>query len=51
MTWVGHPEPPHKKPTVNAAVTLQEFIDATGSDRNMSKTPKEENLTLVYKQQ
>jgi hypothetical protein len=39
LTWKAHPGAPPLKPTVNAATTLQQFIDATGSGRSITKTP------------
>lgn len=39
LTWKAHPGAPPLKPAINAATTLQQFIDATGSGRSITKTP------------
>lgn len=38
MSWKAHPGKPVPKPSVNAAATLRQFIDATGTGRTTSKT-------------
>jgi len=47
LSWQGHPGPPPLQPTVNSAVTLQKFIDATGVAREASRTPTPDHLTVV----
>lgn len=46
MTWTPHPGAPPPKPAVNAAVTLQQFIDSTGSGRSVTKTQPANNAVV-----
>lgn len=38
VTWTPHPGSPPGPPAINAGATLQQFIDATGSNRKRTKT-------------
>lgn len=46
LTWKPHPGAPPPKPSINAAATLQQFIDATGSGRSSTKTLPANNAVV-----
>jgi len=46
LGWTPHPNAPPPKPAVNAAATLQQFIDSTGSGRAATRTPLAGNTVV-----